>query len=82
MGYKENFKHPDIQKAIEKVINVANKYGKPWGMPAATIEDFKTRINQGELLLISGSNSGLVSLAACEKVKQCRNVIENCMSEK
>lgn len=82
MGYKGNFKHPDVQKAIEKVINAANKYGKPWGMPAATSEDFKKRVNQGGLLLISGSDSGFISSSASERVQQCRRAIENPVTEK
>ncbi|MGC8805746.1 MAG: aldolase/citrate lyase family protein, partial [Candidatus Ratteibacteria bacterium] len=76
MGYYGNFKHPEVQKAIDKVIDAANKYNKPWGMPAATPEDFAKRIRQGALLMISGSDSGFISSAASERVQQCRKAIE------
>ncbi len=76
MGYKGNMKHPDVQKAVEKVISAANKHNKPWGTTTANQEDFKKRINQGALLLISGSDSGFITSAAYERVQQCRRVME------
>lgn len=77
MGYKGDFKHPEVQKCIERVITVANRYGKPWGMPASSAEDFLMRAKQGALLMVSGSDSGFLISGACERVKQCRKAIEN-----
>ncbi|MCX7704707.1 MAG: aldolase/citrate lyase family protein [bacterium] len=76
IGYKGNFKHPEIQKIIEKVISVANNYKKPWGMPAATPEDFAMRTKQGALLMTSGSDISFLISGASDRVKQCRKAIE------
>ncbi|HOL35157.1 MAG TPA: aldolase/citrate lyase family protein [bacterium] len=76
MGYHGNFKHPEVQKAIDKVIDAANEYGKPWGMPAATPEDFVIRVKQGALLMTSGSDVSFLNSAAAERVRQCRKAIE------
>ncbi len=77
MGYKGNFKHPEVQKCIEKVIEVANRYGKPWGMPAATPDDFAFRTKQGAILMASGSDVQYLISGASERVKKCRRAIEN-----
>ncbi|HOJ31466.1 MAG TPA: aldolase/citrate lyase family protein [bacterium] len=76
MGYHGNFKHPEVQKAIDKVIDAANKYNKPWGMPAATPEDFALRVKQGALLMIAGSDVYFLNSGATERVRQCRKAIE------
>jgi len=75
MGFQGNFKHPEVQKAIEKVIEIANKYQKPWGMPAQTPEDFAKMISKGALLMISGSDSSFITAGASERVRQCRDAI-------
>ncbi|MCM8817427.1 MAG: aldolase/citrate lyase family protein [Candidatus Omnitrophica bacterium] len=77
MGYKGNFRHPDVQKCIEKIIRVANEYKKPWGMPAATPQDFALRVKQGALLMSSGSDVSFLIAGASERVKQCRKAIES-----
>ncbi len=77
MGLKGDYNHPAVQNAIQKVIDAANSNNKPWGMPAATPEDFSTRIKQGALLMICGSDSYFISSGASERVKECRKAIEN-----
>lgn len=77
MGYKGDFKHPEVQKSIEKVIETANKYNKPWGMPAATTQDFALRVKQGALLMSSGSDVYFLITGSKERVTQCRKAIEN-----
>ncbi|MCM8814598.1 MAG: aldolase/citrate lyase family protein [Candidatus Omnitrophica bacterium] len=76
MGHRGNFRHTDVQKCIDRVIQAANKYGKPWGMPAATPEDFALRVSQGALLMTSGSDVSFLISGASERVKMCRRAIE------
>jgi len=54
---------------------IANKYQKPWGMPAQTSEDFAKMIGKGALLMISGSDSSFITAGASERVRQCRDAI-------
>ena len=64
MGHMGDVGHPDVQQAMAKVIDAANGYGKPWGIPVRTAEDLMRYVEQGAVLMTLGSDSFLLNSGA------------------
>ena len=72
MGHLGNPKHPDVQAAIRKIIDTANKHDKPWGRPSGIIEDYRKCVELGGVVMILGSDSRLLRIRATELVKEAK----------
>jgi 4-hydroxy-2-oxoheptanedioate aldolase len=55
-GVPFQFKHPDVQKAIDRVANAAAKAGKWWGMPTGSPEATQLALSRGASIVTGGND--------------------------
>ena len=60
LGHVGNPTHPDVQAAIDKVIEAATRHGKPWGLPVPTVEAFEGYVKRGGTAMVLGLDSRMV----------------------
>lgn len=71
MGCKGDMQHPEVLKNIERVIEAANRYNKPWGMPVPGVEEYMRRVQQGALLATVGSDNRFMKTSATMMIEDC-----------
>lgn len=72
LGHLDNPSHPTVQAAIDRVIEVANRTGKPWGLPVGTPADCRRYMDRGGLLMALGSDTRFIRAGAMQMLKDVR----------
>jgi 2-keto-3-deoxy-L-rhamnonate aldolase RhmA len=72
LGHLGDAQHPEVQAAIERVIESANRHGLPWGIPTANVQDYETYVQRAGVLMTLGSDSRLLWSGASEMVSKAR----------
>lgn len=70
-------KHPDVVAAVDRIIEVANRHGRPWGLPTSAVEDFEHYTSRGGTLMVLGSDTGLLRAIATERVSKARDKLQH-----
>lgn len=61
LGHMGDIKHPDVEAVVSRIIDAAEKHGKPWGIPVGTAEDLVRYVKRGGLVMTLGSDSSLLN---------------------
>lgn len=72
LGHLNDPSHPDVQAAIERVIEAANRRGIAWGMPVGSPADYKRRIKEGGTLMVLGSDTRFIRSGAVQVLREVR----------
>jgi len=72
LGHLGNPAHPDVRAATDKIVETANRCHKPWGVPAATVDEYRRWVARGGLLMTLGSDTRILAARAGELVAQAR----------
>ena len=60
MGHVAEPQAPEVQEAMGKIIDAANRHGKPWGIPTVLVEDFDAYVQRGGTVMVLGSDTRLL----------------------
>lgn len=73
LGHLNDPAHPEVQGAIARVIEAANRHGIAWGMPVGSSEECKRRIHSGGTLMVLGSDTRLIRSGAMQLLRELRS---------
>lgn len=70
LGIPAQFDHPDYQKAMKRIAEVAKKYGKTAGVLLQNINEYEMYYDAGYRFIASGADSSFVVNGAADMLKQ------------
>ncbi|MSO21735.1 MAG: hypothetical protein EXQ58_00470 [Acidobacteria bacterium] len=74
LGHLGDPNHPDVQSAIETIIDTATRQAKPWGIPTGSVEDYERYVKRGGQLMTLGSDSRMLLSSGSDFVRKARQV--------
>ena len=75
LGHIENPKHPEVQTAIDTIIESLIRHSKPWGIPTAIVKDYEHYVKRGGTLMTLGSDTRILKTGATELVASARQIV-------
>lgn len=76
MGHLADPAHADVQAAIDRIIDTCNRHGKCWGIPAATIDEYQRYVERLAVLVLLGSDTGMIKAGAAALAAGAREVLD------
>ena len=77
LGHLGDPLHADVTAAVDKVIEAAERHGKPWGLPVGDVEQLDAYVRRGATVLVIGSDTRMVRKGADETMAAVRRLLES-----
>jgi 4-hydroxy-2-oxoheptanedioate aldolase len=82
LGHLGNPNHPDVQTAINTVIEAASQHSRAWGIPTGSVDDYERYLKRGAIIMTLGSDSRILLNGGSELVRRARLAAPSGRSER